>query len=164
MQFYRIHVYHRDHELKLSLILASHRWAALCHVYQNNPGIMVSSMLIFSTSSCSKALYICHLTKQIKGHLRYHQTGSASENCEYQLILTNKAVDMVVGCTQRASSLGQSHSLATTGAWPYRVRYLSMWACVCLIFKPHWMFQIYLRVTKKWPLVQLSCLVTCFRC
>ena len=134
MQFYRIHVYHRDHELKLSLILASHRWAALCHVYQNNPGIMVSSKLIFSaTSSCSKALYICHLTKQIKGHLRYHQTCSASENCEYQLILTNKAVDMVVGCTQRASTLGQSHSLATAGAWPYRVRYLSMWASwVCV--------------------------------
>ena len=80
-----------------------------------------------------KLFYICHLTKQIKGHLRYHQTCSASENCEYQLILTNKAVDMVVGCTQRASSLGQSHSLATAGAWAYRVQYLSMWASwVCV--------------------------------
>ena len=53
------------------------------------------------------------------------------------------------------SSLGQSHASATAGAWPYRVLvlYLSMWAFFlgweCLRFKPHWMFQIYLRGMKN---------------
>ena len=75
------------------------------------------------------------------------------------------------GYFDRSHLLGQSHVSATAGAWPYRVLQsviLSMWSSWGCVWDPNLIgcFRIKnmsWKVTKNWPLVHLSCTVTCFR-